>query len=197
MGCHIKNQLVKCKKWRFYRLYLKCTIVKADFIGFIKIQLFWGRFSRISRHAMTANAWRVSLCNRYSNWQGNALTYQSEIVLQSDQVHHRFRSGCQQIDNLCFALMFNIDFDKVLIIECFYRCVTLEIQICWIIFSYSFTTVNTTCSTIVQWIANKQWKCSNRGAAIFELQKNPNRNRRTSARIRRLGQMALYEWAYR
>ena len=58
------------------------------------------------------------------------LTDQSDSVLQSDLVRHRFRSGCQQIDNLCFASMFNIDFDQVLIIECFYKCVTLEIQIC-------------------------------------------------------------------
>ena len=55
---------------------------------------------------------------------------QSEVVLQSDLVHHRFRSKCQQIDNLCFPSMFNIDLDQVLIIECFYKCVTLEIQIC-------------------------------------------------------------------
>ena len=64
---------------------------------------------------------------------------QSEIVLQSDLVRYHFHSGCQLIDNLCFALMFNIDFDQVLIIKCFYRCVTLKIQICSIIFSYSFT----------------------------------------------------------
>ena len=79
---------------------------------------------------MTANAWRVSLCGRYSNWLINALTDQSEIVLQSDLVRHHFRSGCQQIDNLCFPLMLNIDFDQVLIIKWFYKCVTLEIQIC-------------------------------------------------------------------
>ena len=108
---------------------------------------------------MAVNAWRVSLCSRYSNWLGNALTDQSEIVLQSDLVCHRFRSGCQQIDNLCFTLMFNINFDQVPIIEYFYKCVTLEIQICWIIFSYSFTIAITICSTIAQWIANK---CSNR-----------------------------------
>ena len=72
----------------------------------------------------------MSLCSGYSNWLGDALTDQSEIVLQSDLVRHRFRSGCQQIDNLCFPLMFDIDFDQVLIIECFYKCVTLEIQIC-------------------------------------------------------------------
>ena len=78
---------------------------------------------------MTVNARRVSLCSRYSNWLGDGLTDQSEIVLQSDPVRHHFRSGCQQIDNLCFASKFNIDFDQVLIIECFYQCVTLEIQI--------------------------------------------------------------------
>ena len=55
---------------------------------------------------------------------------QSDIVLQSDLVRHRFPSKCKQIGNLCFASMFNIDFDQVLIIECFYKCVTLEIQIC-------------------------------------------------------------------
>ena len=71
----------------------------------------------------------MSLCGRYSNWLGDAFTDQSEIVLQSDLVRHRFRSGCQQIDILCFDSMFNIDFDQVLIIECFYKCVTLEIQI--------------------------------------------------------------------
>ena len=49
---------------------------------------------------------------------------------KTDLVCHRFRSRCQQMDNLCFASMFNIDFDQVLINECFYRCVTLEIQIC-------------------------------------------------------------------
>ena len=68
--------------------------------------------------------------SRYSNWLGDALTAQSEIILQSDLVRHRFHSGCQQIDNLCFASMINIDFDQVLIIGCFYKCVTLEIQIC-------------------------------------------------------------------
>ena len=77
---------------------------------------------------MTTNAWRVSLCSRYSNWLGDDLKDQSEIILQSDLVRHRFRSGCQQIDNLCFASKFNIDFDQVPIIECFYQCVTLEIQ---------------------------------------------------------------------
>ena len=130
----------------------KPIIVKADFIGFIKIKLFWGRFPRISCHVMTLNAWRVSLCSRHSNWLGDALTDQSEIVLHSDLVRHCFRSGCQQIDNLCFASLFNIDFDQVLIIESFYKCVTLEIQICWIIFLYSFTIAITICSTIAQWI---------------------------------------------
>ena len=72
----------------------------------------------------------MSLCSRYSNWLGDALTDQSEIVLQSDLARHRFRSGCQQIDNLWLASMFNIDFNQVLIIEYFYKCVTLEIQIC-------------------------------------------------------------------
>ena len=50
---------------------------------------------------------------------------QSEIVLQSDLVRPHFHSGCEKIK--CFASMFDIDFDQVLIVECFYRCVTLEI----------------------------------------------------------------------
>ena len=66
----------------------------------------------------------MSLCSEYSNWLGDALTDQSDIVLQSKLVRHRFRSECQQIDDLCFASMFDIDFDQVLIIECFYKCVT-------------------------------------------------------------------------
>ena len=131
------------------------------------LKLFWGCFSRISHHVMTANAWRVSLCSRYSNWLGDGLKHQSEIILQSELVRHRSPSGCQQIDNLCFASKFNIDFDQVLIIQCFYQCVTLEIQIYWIIFSYSFTIAFTICSTIAQWIANKYWKCSNRVRCHF------------------------------
>ena len=63
----------------------------------------------------------MSLCSRYFNWLGDGLTDQLEIVLQSDLVRHRFRSGYQLIDNMCFASKFNIDFDQVLIIECFYQ----------------------------------------------------------------------------
>ena len=74
----------------------------------------------------------MSLYSGYSNWLEDALTEQSEIVLQSDLVRHHFRSGCKKIDNLnlCFALIFDIDFDQVLNIKCFYKCVTLEIQMC-------------------------------------------------------------------
>ena len=146
---------------------------------------------------MTVNAWCVSLSMQYSNWLWDALTDQSEIVLQSELVRHRFCSGCQQIDNLCFASMFNIDFDQVLIIECFYKCVTLETQTCWIIFSYSCTIAITICSTIAQWTANKYWKCSNRRHRHFGITEKPSGNWRTSARIRRLVLTALYEWAYR
>ena len=126
------------------------------------MKLFWSSFSRISRHVMTENAWCVSLCSRYSNWLGDALTDQSEIVIQSDLVRHCFRSGCQQIDNLCFTLMFNIDFDQFLIIECFYKRVTfrntnmLNHFFIFIYYSYYYLFNNRALN------CQQLWKCSNR-----------------------------------
>ena len=141
---------------------------------------------------MTVNAWRVS-CSGYSNWLGDALMDQSEIVLQSDLVRPHFHSRCKKIK--CFASMFDIDFDQVLIVECFYRCVTLENYtnmlnyfFIFIYYSYYYLFNNRAmnCQRILKML--KSW------APPFWNYGKTQGNRRKSARIRRLGLTTIYDY---